>query len=205
MFRGQAWAILGFAQTYAWTQDQSFLQTAKGCADLLLQKLAAYEGRHHHPYALPWDFDAPYISDGEPLRDSSAAMAAAVGLLHLHACLLGTPLAGHIQQLPPDDAYDGRFLDAAIRIAEETLDLCLDNDFASFTRDQTQAVDIKGGVADQGGTYSIHESSFDAILRHATAQNCPHAFKRVADHGSVYADYFLLEFGNLLLKLGPSG
>ena len=171
----------------------------------MLQNLAACEGRHHHPYALPWDFDAPYASDGEPLRDSSAAMAAAVGLVHLHACLIGTPLAGSTQESPREDAYDGRFLDFAIRIAEETLDLCLDNDFASFTRDEIQAVDIKVGVTDQNETYSIHEGSFDAILRHATAQNCPHAFKRVADHGSVYADYFLLELGNLLLDLEKSG
>lgn len=132
-------------------------------------------------------------------------MAAAVGLVHLHACLMGTPLAGTAQQSPGEDAYDGRFLDAAIRIAEETLDLCLDNDFASFTRDEIQAVDIKVGATDQDETYSIHESSFDAILRQATAQNCPHAFRRVADHGSVYADYFLLELGNLLLDLEQSG
>jgi len=114
---------------------------------------------------------------------------------------MGTPLAGNTQRSPLEDSYDGRFLDFAIRIAEETLDLCLDDDFASFTRDEAQAVDIKVGVTDQDETYSIHESSFDAILRHATAQNCPHAFKRVADHGSVYADYFLLELANLLLEL----
>ena len=117
---------------------------------------------------------------------------------------MGTPLAGCVQHSPPDDAYDGRFLDLAIRIVEETLDLCLDNDFASFSRNETQAVDVEAGVKDHGDTYSIHESSFDAILRHATAQNCPHAFKRVVDHGSVYADYFLLEFGNLLLRLETS-
>jgi hypothetical protein len=135
----------------------------------------------------PWDFDAP---DGEAIRDSSAAMPAAVGLLHLHACLIGKPLAGQGSRLTREDGYDGRFLEVAIRITEETIDLCLDRDLASFA-----------GSEDEDGQIPVRASAFDGILRHATAQNCPHAFKQVAGHGSVYADYFLLEFGNLLLKL----
>lgn len=195
--RGHAWAILGFTQTYAWTRDQTFLATAKGCADLLIKKLLACVGTHHHPYVLPWDFDAPSPSPGEPLRDSSAAMIAAVALLHLHACLKGEPLVGNTEHSPPEEGYDGEYFDVAVRIAEETLDLCLDRDFASFIG--TALTD--GSVTNTNVDFPIRESAFDAILRHATAQNSPQAFTQIANHGSVYADYFLLEFGNLLLKL----
>jgi hypothetical protein len=43
---------------------------------------------------------------------------------------------------------------------------------------------------------------FDGILMHATANNNEDAFKRYADHGLVYADYYFLEVGNKLLRMG---
>lgn len=113
-----------------------------------------------------------------------------MGLLHLHRILIseGSLAAGYTAKAA-ESSNGSRFLEAALKIVEETLDLCLDRDFASFGKPHsgTDWMDIP-----------IEESSFDAILRHATANNSPDAFQRTADHGSVYADYFLLEFGNLL-------
>lgn len=43
---------------------------------------------------------------------------------------------------------------------------------------------------------------FDGILMHATANNNEDSHKRYADHGLVYADYYFLEAGNKLLRMG---
>ncbi|KAF5972038.1 Unsaturated glucuronyl hydrolase [Fusarium bulbicola] len=37
--RGQAWAILGYAQTYNWTKEEKFLDAACGCAEYFLHRL----------------------------------------------------------------------------------------------------------------------------------------------------------------------
>ena len=48
----------------------------------------------------------------------------------------------------------------------------------------------------------VSESGFDAILRNSTTNWNPDAHKKYKDHGLVYADYYLLEFGNKLLRAG---
>lgn len=71
--RGQAWAVLGFAETYAWTKQEKFLEAAKGAADYFLSQLA--------DDGVPqWDFGAP---DGH-IKDTSAAMITALGLLTIY-------------------------------------------------------------------------------------------------------------------------
>ncbi|KAK8103184.1 glycoside hydrolase family 88 protein [Apiospora sp. TS-2023a] len=186
--RGQAWSILGFAQVYTWTKDPIFLETAIGCANLFVDKLATYQGRHHHPFVPPWDFSAPDSHTNEPLRDSSAAVIAAVGMLHIHSSLA---LARPGRDQENIDAHGSSFLQTALRIVSETLDLCLDRDLASF---------LSPGAKPSEYDIPVAESGFDAILRQATAHNNPDAFEPNSDHGSVYADYFTLEFGNLLLR-----
>ncbi|PQE27264.1 hypothetical protein CJF32_00000225 [Rutstroemia sp. NJR-2017a WRK4] len=113
--RGQAWAIVGFAQTYGWTGDRSFLDTASSCADYFLKRLEESGSR-----VPPWDFDAP-SEDGKRPTDTSAAMMG-----------------------------DGE----------------------------------------------------DTILKGATINNYEFAPRRWADHGLVYADYYFLMVGNLLLEMG---
>jgi hypothetical protein len=76
--RGQAWGILGFAQTYLWTRDPSFLTTACELADYFMAHLPA-DGV---PY---WDFDAP-IKSWAP-RDTSAACITCYGLLLIHEAM----------------------------------------------------------------------------------------------------------------------
>lgn len=109
----------------------------------------------------------------EPLRDSSAGMIAANGLLLLHQ-ILG----------------DGsKYLDDALRITSETIDMC-------------QATEPARLVADAQSNIRAEGVTFDCILKHATANNNEYALVRYSDHGLVYADYYFLEFGNKLLRMG---
>ncbi|PNH28598.1 hypothetical protein VD0004_g435 [Verticillium dahliae] len=96
--RGQAWAVLGYAQTYAWTRDAVFLAAACGLAEHFLARLdgappavgeAVGGGRTAGRYVPLSDFDAPLEDDGEgrPLRDTSAGVIAANGLLVLAQAL----------------------------------------------------------------------------------------------------------------------
>lgn len=98
-------------------------------------------------------------------------MIAANGMLLLSQILRGQGKEG------------GRFLDAALRIVKETIDLSLDGSKASLEGDGS-------------------EVRFDAILRNATANANQDALKRYWDHGLVYADYYFLEFGNKLMRMG---
>ena len=71
--RGQAWAINGFARTYALTGDTAVLDTARRTADHWIARVPAG--------CVPaWDLD---ISDPREPLDSSAAAIAADGLLQL--------------------------------------------------------------------------------------------------------------------------
>lgn len=77
--RGQAWAILGFAQTYNWTHDVSFLNTSRDCADYFLA--------HLQSDGVPlWDFSVPVTP--ETPTDTSAAMVACYGMILLHEALV---------------------------------------------------------------------------------------------------------------------
>jgi unsaturated chondroitin disaccharide hydrolase len=72
--RGQAWALYGFAITYAHTGDPKFLKAAKRIAAYFLREAARYD------YIPPVDFRAP----AEPRKlDTSAGTIAACGLLRL--------------------------------------------------------------------------------------------------------------------------
>jgi unsaturated chondroitin disaccharide hydrolase len=66
--RGLAWAIYGFADTFLFTGDRFFLETAERCAGYYLENTP--EG------GVPfWDYGAPNIPD-EPLDSSAAAIVA---------------------------------------------------------------------------------------------------------------------------------
>lgn len=195
--RGQAWAILGFTQTYSWTKDPVFLETAVKCAEYFLYRLKSCEGKHHHPYVPLWDFDAPLSKMDQPLRDSSAALIAALGMLNIYLAFKDNAMTQETCNVVNSD----RFHDAALQIVHETLDVCLDKSLASLRGQedyQPHGADVS--VCEQH--FPVHESNFDAILRHATSNNNPDALETIADHGMVYADYYFLEFGNALLRSG---
>lgn len=189
--RGQAWAILGYSQTYLWTQEEEFLKAAIGLAEYFILRLETSppvvdvevpgEDRTVGRYVPVWDFDAP-LENGSPLRDSSAGIIAANGLLVLSQALNAVG----------DATQSKRFRDFAVTIVKDTLDLSLSQE--------------KSKIVFDGSGISVQEvekgSRFDAILKNATANYNARDHKRYWDHGLVYGDYYLLEFGNRLLKMG---
>jgi len=179
---------MGFAQVYTWTKDVKYLETAIGCAEYFLKRLDEAKSKWHHPLVPVWDFDASFEDKTEPLRDVSAGVIAANGFLIIHQALQSLEAAEGRASAPT-------FLDMALQIVSETLDMALDRDFASVEGTQNEA-------AGEDQVVKVRESGFDAILRHSTANKNEHAHKPYWDHGLVYADYYLLEFGNKLLRAG---
>ncbi|CAH0020012.1 unnamed protein product [Clonostachys rhizophaga] len=73
--RGQAWAILSYAQTYNWTKEDDFLVVACGlaeyfllrmedspaCAEILQTDGDSTSSEKAGRFVPLWDFDAPYI------------------------------------------------------------------------------------------------------------------------------------------------
>ncbi|KAF2798060.1 glycoside hydrolase family 88 protein, partial [Melanomma pulvis-pyrius CBS 109.77] len=180
--RGQAWGILGYAQTYSWTKDKRFLYAACGLAEYFLYRLEVSpvtEGR----YVPLWDFDAPIENVENALRDSSAGTIAANGML-----ILSQILAGLNQ-----DRLASRFRKAALRIIQDTL---------SFALAPEKARLINGAYEHVRTEDSVSGSKFEGILKFGTANNNINARKRYANHGLVYGDYYLVEFGNRLLRMG---
>jgi hypothetical protein len=184
---------MGFAQTYSWTKDKRYLDTAIKCAQYFVGRLEECKGKHHHHLVPEWDFDAPHENSSEPLRDVSAGVIAANGLFIIHQSLQSLPTSA-----AEDLAPNAKFLDLSLQIINQILDMALDRDFASFDK----AEKVVNGDGNGFSDLVVKESGFDAILRHATANHNEHAHKKYWDHGLVYADYFLLEFGNKLLRAG---
>ncbi|KAJ4257992.1 hypothetical protein NW762_008129 [Fusarium torreyae] len=194
--RGQAWAILGYTQAYSWTKNEMFLEAACGAAEYFMHRLdtspscvelATESGDYTRKgrYVPLWDFDAPIENPQEPLRDSSSGVIAANGMLLLSQALAA--LGRH--------TLSRRFLTAAIDITRDTLDVSLATEKAKFTTEGHDKVPIKVENVVPGAT-------FDALLKHGTANNNENARRRYANHGLVYGDYYLVEFGNLLLSMG---
>ncbi len=197
--RGQAWAILGYAQCYVATKMNDFLHAACGlseyflwrlvtspdCVEVVVEGSGTDEGRRltKGRYVPLFDFDAPVENPDEPIRDSSSGVIAANGML-----ILSQALAGRQQ-----DTLANRYREAAIRIVEDTLAFALAPESAKLVR------------MDDGG-FSLSdpspEQNFEAILKYGTANNNANARKRYANHGLVYGDYYLVEFGNRLLSMG---
>ncbi|KAL4933796.1 glycoside hydrolase family 88 protein [Aspergillus undulatus] len=203
--RGQAWAITGFAQTYNWTKNEEFLSVACGLAEYFIRRLetspACVEklavrssgsalasggslNRTIGRYVPLWDFDAPIEDEFNPLRDSSAGMIGANGML-----LISQALAAQ-----GDEALAGRYRRMAVRIVIDTIELSLAGEQAVLVADE-ESGELK--VED-----AVHGQRFDAVLKNATANHNAQDHDRYSDHGLVYADYYLLEFGNQLLKMG---
>ncbi|RSL77919.1 hypothetical protein CEP51_008672 [Fusarium floridanum] len=190
--RGQAWGIMGYAQTYLWTMDIEFLETSIAMAEYFIMRLEMSpsvvelsvpgENRKRGRYVPLWDFDAPILDESNPLRDSSAGVIAANGMLILSQALAG------LRRFEESK----RFQDMAITIIKDTLDF-------SLSQQKTKIVYADGSVS----TEEVEAGSrFDAILRNATANYNAKDHKRYWDHGLVYGDYYLIEFGNRLLRMG---
>lgn len=177
--RGQAWAIAGFAQTYSWTGDVSFLKTSRECADYFLE---------HLPTTLipPWDFDAP--EDGKQPTDTSAAVIAAYGMLLIHESLTAR-------------GDSSEYLAAALRILNAVCAHHL-NPPARFVVPRLEVETVEHGVTLEHGAVTVDLGDGETILNGATINNFEFAPRRWANHGLVYADYFFLLCGNKLLEMG---
>jgi hypothetical protein len=177
--RGQAWAILGYAQTYTWTKERIFLDAACGLAEYFLQKLGP-------GYRVPvWDFDAPIENPEHPVLDSSAGAIAANGMLILSEAL----------DMIGQSVVARGFREAAIGVVKVLIRDALADEKAKFVYDGQNEANLIVEDVEVG-------KSFDAILKNATANNNAGANRRYWNHGLVYADYYLLQFGNNLLRMG---
>ncbi|KAF7561208.1 hypothetical protein G7046_g2926 [Stylonectria norvegica] len=194
--RGQAWGILGYAQAHHWSRHAEFLEAACGLAEYFLLRLQdapdcvemaipGTEGRRAGRYVPLWDFDAPIEDPQSPLRDTSAGVIAANGMLVLSQSLAG--LGKH--------AESARYLEAALKIVEDTLELALAREKAQLS------TTVTGGI---GFEDAEPGTRFDAILKHATVCYNAASFRKnkASDTGLVYADYYLIEFGTRLLRMG---
>ncbi|KAL7946942.1 glycoside hydrolase family 88 protein [Trichoderma barbatum] len=178
--RGQAWAIAGFAQTYGWTQDISFLQTARACADYFLCKLPAND-------VPPWDFCAP--TDTEQPPDTSAAVIAAYGMLLIHEALA-------------QQGEQSSYLESAVRIVKAVCSKHMTPD-SSFTTTTSTLDTVEQNVLNLQTELTVRQEDAtpQTILGGATINNYEFAPRRWANHGLVYADYFFLLLGNKLLEM----
>ncbi|KAH6658419.1 Six-hairpin glycosidase-like protein [Truncatella angustata] len=197
--RGQAWSILGYSQSFVWSGEIEFLEAACGLAEYFLLRLemspacverkrTTVDGSIHGSqanqcgrYVPLWDFDAP-VDEAAPLRDSSAGIIAANGLL-----ILSQALAGRGQH-----ELSQRYLEAAVTIVDDTLIFSLAEEKATLKVNGDEVI-----VSD------THKGNrFDAVLKNATANHNARDHCRYWDHGLVYGDYYLIEFGNRLLQMG---
>lgn len=178
--RGQAWAIAGFAETYSWTHDTEFLDTARRCADYFLARLP-------ESGIVPWDFDALDTEGPSQPPDSSAAMIAAYGMLLIHQALTGL-------------GQSSSYLMCALRIIEV---VCTHhtNPPASFVASKHVLDTVEHGATEEF-TLQVDMKAGETVLNSATINNYEFAPRRWADHGLVYADYFFLLAGNELMKMG---
>lgn len=178
--RGQAWAITGFAQTYSWTHDTSFLDTACKCADYFLGHLPSSS-------IPPWDFSAPVTTDIP--TDTSAAMIACYGLLLLHEALTG------MNRPSP-------YLKGALTILTSVCSTQL-SPHACFITPIIEVPSVEQGSSSEPGPLEVDMGKgLETILEGATINNYEFAPRRWADHGLVYADYYFLLVGNKLLDMG---
>ncbi|KAJ5930940.1 hypothetical protein N7466_006433 [Penicillium verhagenii] len=194
--RGQAWGILGYSQTFQWTGEEEFLVAACGLAEYFLLRLEMAPtcvektiqsglengaSRTCGRLVPLWDFDAP-VDEANPLRDSSAGIIAANGMLVLAQSLIsrGEYLQGR------------RYLEAALSLVEDALAFSL--------------AEEKACIVVRGEEILVEDvqpnARFEAILKNATANHNASDHRRYWDHGLVYGDYYLVEFGNRLLRMG---
>lgn len=81
------------------------------------------------------------------------------------------------------------YLENAMRIVKETIELSLSRDAANLTDGS-------------GGNITVPAGHWDSILMNATIDNNEYALDRSNNTGLVYADYYFLQFGNRLLERG---
>ncbi|WOO79141.1 Unsaturated glucuronyl hydrolase [Vanrija pseudolonga] len=105
--------------------------------------------------------------------DASAATITARAMQMLYTLL---------KDSEPDAA--GYYLARGFRLIADVLREC-----------KTPAANIVDGVVDFG------EDGWETILQHSTINGNRHSPRKIMDHGLVYADFYLVQFGNEALKM----
>ncbi|KAL2202117.1 Six-hairpin glycosidase [Sarocladium strictum] len=193
--RGQAWAIMGYAETYMWTKDKRYLDAACGLAEYFLHRMdtgapevevLAANGastRHRRGRYVPlWDFDAPIDNPSFPLRDSSAGSIAANGMLIISQALLALG----------DDKLASRFRTAAIDVVRDLIAVAVAPETAKLVLSKDGDINAEDSVSGQ---------TFEGIMKYGTVNNHQYGTHQYKDSAIVYGDYYLVEFGNRLLRL----
>ncbi|KPM45625.1 hypothetical protein AK830_g954 [Neonectria ditissima] len=180
--RGQAWAIAGFAQTFGWTRDVSFLETAQSCADYFLN--------HLPPDGIPpWDFSAPQDIDQPP--DTSAAVIAAYGMLLVHEARV-------------ERGERSYYFDGAIKVLRSVCSNHV-NEPHKFVATPCAIDTVESSLHDISGGIRVEPDNIpETILGGATINNYEFAPRRWANHGLVYADYYFLLIGNKLQDMNAT-
>ncbi|PSN61387.1 glycoside hydrolase family 88 protein [Corynespora cassiicola Philippines] len=178
--RGQSWGIAGFAETFLWTREPEFLETARKCADYFLDRLP-------ESGIVPWDFDALEVEGAPQPPDTSAAMIASYGMLLIHQALNSLGQSSH-------------YLMEALRIIRA---VCTGhvNPEAQFGVTRHVVETVEHGATEET-SLSVEIGAGETILNGATINNYEFAPRRWANHGLVYADYYFLLVGNKLLEMG---
>ncbi|KAE8381914.1 Six-hairpin glycosidase-like protein [Aspergillus bertholletiae] len=198
--RGQAWGIFGFMQTFEWTGDMEFLTTARSLADYFIHRLP----EDGVPY---WDFDA--LMGSSCPRDTSAGMVAGCGMLLIYKALRDVDedateiylksamriLAGTVNgfMTPGNMRFDVRVSDTVVPTYPD--------DLPPHEGTQSGALRVTDSRPTQNGNGTCKKTP-ETILDGATINNYEFATRRWANHGLVYADYYFMLMGNMLLELG---
>ncbi|WWC66801.1 uncharacterized protein I206_100707 [Kwoniella pini CBS 10737] len=106
--------------------------------------------------------------------DASAGTIAAVGMLWLYKLLQ-----------PTDKTAAEGYLNRAVKLIQDTIRECL-----------TPQASLKAN-----GETDFGKDGWETLLAHSTIVGNPKSVRRLMDHGLVYADYYLVEFSNQLLKI----
>ncbi|KAF5575306.1 glucuronyl hydrolase [Fusarium subglutinans] len=188
-------------KTHLRPENERFLDAACGCTEYFLHRLetspscvevpvpsdSGNKSTRRGRYVPLWHFDAPIENPKEPLRDSSAGVIAANGMLLLSQALAG--LGRH--------TLSRHFFEASIQIVKDTLDVCLATEKVKVTTSEDSGKSIK--VED-----TVPGPTFDALLKYGTVNNYEISMRRYANHGLVCGDYYLVEFGDGLDSYGFS-
>lgn len=134
--RGQAWAVLGFAETYGWTKQKKFLDAASGAADYFLSRL----GDDGVP---AWDFDAP---DPET-KDTSAAMITVLGLVKLY-----------------EHTREEAYLEKGLKLLKSTIDHSYSGD-SKFREDGSVELGTSDTIL-QNATINNNPDTYERLVDH---------------------------------------
>ncbi|KAL2797997.1 Six-hairpin glycosidase-like protein [Aspergillus keveii] len=181
--RGQAWAILEYAQAYSWTKDETFLSAACALAEYFIYRLESAPGcvdKHaeRKPETKP-DFknnltEPKRTGRYSPIRDVSAGVIAANGL----------PILSQALTWRGRHAQPRWYMNSAIWIVGDTLALTTAREQACLRPD------LVAGIKAVSASEALEDCRpFVSTLTGSTVSWNEDNINASANHGLVYAYY----------------